>query len=79
MRHKNQALQKFEIYFAENGAPRVLRSDNGTEYTNNGFKEFCNNNKIKQEYTVPETPEQNVVAKRYIRTVVETPLSLLIE
>ena len=32
-----------------------------------------------REYTVPETPEQNGVAERYNRTVVETARSLLIE
>ena len=79
MRHKNQALQKFKEYIAENGTPRILRSDNGTEYTNNSFKQFCTNNKIKREYTVHETPEQNGVAERYNRTVVETTRSLLIE
>ena len=34
---------------------------------------------IKRDYTVPETPEQNGVAERYNRTVVETARSLLIE
>ena len=72
MRHKNQALQKFKEYIAENGTPRILRSDNGTEYTNKSFKLFCTNNKIKREYLDPETPEQNGVAERYNRTVVET-------
>ena len=56
MRHKNQALQKFGEYIAEKGTPRILRCDNGTEYTNKIFKKFCTNNKIKREYTVPETP-----------------------
>ena len=81
MRHKNQAPQKFKEYIAENGTPRILRSDNGTEYTNKSFKQFCTNNKIKREweYTVPETPEQNGVAERYNRTVVKTARSLLIE
>ena len=79
MRHKNQALQKFKEYIAENGTPRILRSENGTEYTNKSFKQFCTNNKIKRQYTVPETPEQNGVAERYNRTVVETARSLLIE
>ena len=79
MWHKNQALQKYKEYLAENGTPRVLRFDNGTEYTNNSFKHICFNNKIKQQYTVPETPEQNGVAERYNRTVVETARSLLIE
>ena len=79
MRHKNQALQKFKEYIAENGTPRILRSDNGTKYTNKSFKQFCTNNKIKREYTVPETPEQNGVAEQYNRTFVETARSLLIE
>ena len=80
MRHKNEALQNFKEYIAENGTPRILRSDNGTKYTNKSFfKQFCNNNKIKQEHSVPETPEQNGVAERYNRTVVETARSLLIE
>ena len=79
MRHKNQALQKFKEYLAEIDTPRILRSDNGTEYTNKNFKQFCTNNKIKEGYTVPETPEQNGVAERYNRTVVETARDLLIE
>ena len=58
---------------------RILWSENGTEHTNKSFNHFCNNNKIKREYTVPETPEQNGVAERYNRTVVETARSLLIE
>ena len=79
MHHKNQVLQKFKEYIAECGTPCILRSDNGTECTNKNFTNFCTNNKIKREYTVPETPEQNGVAERYIRTVLETARSLLIE
>ena len=79
MRHKNRELENFIEYIAENGTPRILRSDNSTKYTNKIFKQFCTNNKIKREYTVPETPEQNGVAGRDNRTVVETARSLLIE
>ena len=43
------------------------------------LQKFLYQNKIKTEYTVPETPEQNGVAERYNRTVVETARSLLIE
>ena len=72
-------MQKFKEYLAENGTRRILRSDTGTEYTSKSFKQFCTNNKIKREYIVPETPEQNGVAERNNRTVVETARSLLIE
>ena len=75
MRHKNQALQNFKGCLAENGTPRILRSDNGTEFTNKSFKRF-RTDKIKREYTVPETQEQNGVAERYNRTVVETARSI---
>ena len=79
MRHKNQVLQKFKEYIAEYGMPSILRSENGTEYTHKSFTNFCTNNRIKREYIVPETPEQNGVAEPYNRTVVETTRCLLIE
>ena len=79
MWRKSQALQKFKENFAENGNPRILRSDNDTESTNKSFKQFCTNNNIKREYTVPRTPEQNGVAERYNPTAVETARSFLIE
>ena len=65
MRQKNQALQKFKKYLAKSGTPRILRSDNDNKYSNNSFKQFCTNTKIKQEYTVPETAEPNGVAEWY--------------
>ena len=34
MRNTNEVYQNFKEYHAENGTPRKLRSDNGTEYTN---------------------------------------------
>ena len=40
-----------------------VRSDNGGEYRDNKFREFCANNRIKMEKTVPMTPQQNGVAK----------------
>ena len=79
MRHKNQALQKFKEYLAENVTPCILQSDNGTEYTNKIFKQFGTKNKIKREYTVPETQEQNGITDRCNRAVVETARSHLIE
>ena len=38
-----------------------VRSDNGGEYRDNRFREFCANNGIKMEKTVPMTPQQNGV------------------
>ena len=50
---------------------KVLRSDNGGEYQNAGMNRFCKSNSIKQEYTVPYNPEQNGMAERMNRTLVE--------
>ena len=79
MSNKSQVLDKFKEYVAENGTPRTLRTDNGAEYTSNKFKEFCRDSKIKQEFTVPETPQQNGVAERFNRTIVEMGRCLLIQ
>ena len=79
MSNKSQVLDKFEEYVAENGTPRTLRSDNGAEYTSRQFKEFCRDSKVTQEFTVPETPQQNGVAERFNRTLVEMGRCLLIQ
>jgi hypothetical protein len=35
---------------------KCLRSDNGEEYIDGGFKEYCAVNVIRMEKTVPGTP-----------------------
>ena len=79
MKNKSQVLDKFKEYVAENGTPRTLRTDNGAEYTTGKFKQFCRDSKIRQEFTVPETPQQNGVAERFNRTLVEMGRCLLIQ
>ena len=54
-------------------------SDNGTEYKNKAFSKYCVSKEIAPEFTVPETIEQNGVAKRFKRTVVEAARCLLID
>ena len=41
-----------------------LRSDNGGEYVNNNFINFCIDHGIQIEHIVPYTPQQNGVAER---------------
>nr|KUM49278.1 hypothetical protein ABT39_MTgene3827 [Picea glauca] len=43
---------------------RVLRSDNGGEYTSNEFHDCCKEAGIKRELIVPYNPQQNGVAER---------------
>ena len=70
--------QAFEEYVAQYGPPKFLRTDNGTEYKKSPEK-FCLSKEIAHQFTVPETPDQNGVAERFNRTVVEAAICLLTE
>lgn len=50
---------------------KVLRSDNGGEYTSRDFSDFYIEAGIKREYIVPYNPQQNGVAERKNITVIE--------
>ena len=56
---------------------KVLRSDNGGEYTSDKFTEFCADKGILHEFTVPYCPQQNGVAERLNRTITEGARSML--
>ena len=56
---------------------KALRSDNGGEYLSNEFKEFLLENGIKHELTVVYTPQQNGVAERMNRTLLNLVRSML--
>ena len=51
---------------------KTLRSDNGGEYTSKEFEDYFKKNGIRHKRIVPKTPEQNGVAERTNRTLVET-------
>ena len=55
----------------------MLRTDGGGEYTSARFEEFLKCEGIRHEHTIPRTPEQNGVAERMNRTLVETVRSML--
>jgi hypothetical protein len=56
---------------------KVLRADNGGELCGNEFKEFCKKCGIARQKTNPYTPQQNGVAKRINRTLMEKERSML--
>ena len=58
---------------------KVLRTDNGGEYTSAKFETYMKSEGIRHEYTVPKTPEQNGVAERLNRTLIENVRSMLID
>ena len=48
-----------------------LRTNNGGEFCNKEFMEFCRNTGIVRHHVVPRTPQQNEVAKWMNRTLLE--------
>ena len=55
----------------------TLRSDNGGEYLSNEFKIYLKSKGIHHELTVPHCPEQNGVAERMNRTLMEMARSMM--
>ncbi|KAH0818354.1 hypothetical protein GEV33_004437 [Tenebrio molitor] len=51
---------------------KTVRSDNGTEYTSHYLEDFLKQEGIRHELTVEYTPQQNGVAERKNRSLVET-------
>lgn len=58
---------------------RTIRSDNGTEYCNKEMRDFLLEAGIHHQTTVPYTPEQNGVAERMNRTLVEKARCMLFD
>ena len=56
---------------------RYLRSDNGGEYTSKQFGLYCKEEGITRHLTTVYTPQQNIVAERLNRTVLEKVRSML--
>jgi transposase InsO family protein len=52
-------------------------SDNGGEYTSKEFVNFCKDVGIKRELTTPYNPQQNNVAERKNRTIMEAVKTMI--
>ncbi len=56
---------------------KELRADNGGEYLSNEFKSYLEDHGIQHQLTIAYTPQQNGVAERMNRTLVDCVRSLL--
>ncbi|GKC18226.1 putative ribonuclease H-like domain-containing protein, partial [Tanacetum coccineum] len=56
---------------------KIIRCDNGTEFKNRVMNEFCEKKGIKREFSVARTPQQNGVAERRNRTLIEAARTML--
>jgi transposase InsO family protein len=58
LKTKDGVLARFQEFKAQvETRIKVLRSDNGEEYTSRDFSDFCIEVGIKREYTVPYNPQ----------------------
>ena len=56
---------------------KILRSDNGREYAGNELLHIYSQSGIQIEHSVPYTPQQNGVAKRKNRSLMEMTTYML--
>jgi transposase InsO family protein len=83
LRTKTETVEKFTEYRSmaekQTGCQlKKLRSDNGTEYTSNVFRNYCKRGGIIQQFTVPYNPEQNGKSERKNYTLMDAVRSMLL-
>lgn len=84
LKSKGEVFEKFVMYkkLVENQLDmkiKIVRSDNGTEFVNKSFMEFYTRHGIKQEKSTPYSPQQNGLAERMNRTIVEKVRCMLLD
>ncbi|GJU87672.1 putative ribonuclease H-like domain-containing protein [Tanacetum coccineum] len=57
---------------------KVIKCDNGTEFKNSVMNQFCDMKGIKREFSVARTPQQNGVAERKNRTLIEATRTMVL-
>nr|GEX73128.1 hypothetical protein [Tanacetum cinerariifolium] len=58
---------------------KVIRSDNETGFKNSDLNQFCRLKGIKREFSVPKTPQQNGIAERKNKTLIEATRTMLVD
>nr|GEV93909.1 hypothetical protein [Tanacetum cinerariifolium] len=56
---------------------KIIRSENGTEFKNQDLNQFYRMKGIKMEFNVARTPQQNGIAKRKNRNLIEAARTML--
>ena len=80
---KDQVYKTFRewkamVELSSGGKLKAIRTDNGGEFTSGEFEAYLKAEGVRHELTIPKNPEQNGVAERMNRTLVETARSMLI-
>ena len=82
LKTKGECLEKFKEFkaLAETQSEhkiKAFRSDNGGEFISKAFRRFLKKHGIERQPSTPYTPEQNGVAERANRTIVEMARSMI--
>jgi transposase InsO family protein len=82
LKSKTEAFAKFQeldalIYNTFGYHINTFRSDNGTEFRNHNFDEYCCAYGITQEFTTPHCPNQNGVSERANLTIMNPVRAML--
>ncbi len=79
-RHTGLKIDNVNVITRSNPTPdklKTLRTDNGGEYLSNEFRDYLAENGIQHQLTVAYTPQQNGVAERMNRTIMDLVRSML--
>ncbi|WZZ70851.1 hypothetical protein YC2023_082221 [Brassica napus] len=76
-----EAFKNFQAYVSNhyNAKLKIFRSDNGGEYTSNAFKQHLALHGILHQTSCPYTPQQNGVAERKNRHLMEVARSMMFQ
>ena len=82
MLRKSEAFEKFKEYRAEmekrlNKCLKTIQSNRGGEYLLREFREYLSEQGITSQLSAPGVPQQNSVAKRKNRTLVDMVRSMM--
>ncbi len=82
LRQKSEVFDKFKEFEAMvtndvGNKIGILRSDNGGEYISGEFDSYLKSKGIHHELTILHTPQQNRVAERMNRTLMECARSMM--
>nr|KYP39292.1 Retrovirus-related Pol polyprotein from transposon TNT 1-94 [Cajanus cajan] len=83
LKQKNEVFQTFQVFHQMiqtqySAKMCILRSDNGGEYVNQQFRNYFQKHGLIHETTCPQTPQQNGIAERKNRHILETTRALLL-
>ena len=82
LRHKSEAFDKFKEFKAEvenhrGKSIKSLRSDRGGKYLLGEFRQYLEDHGITSQMSVPGQPQQNGVAERRNRTLLDMVRSMM--